>query len=209
MVCRLLLLRGVCSRGHGHHQFCYILLAIAANQLSYPAMWTQPNQGPNPALAGRFLASGPPVNCYIYIYLFCHKIYRESFYGDNEKSLSSRNDTKLKSVSRLFLSDSASLWTVYPTRCLSMEFSRQEYRSELPFDLHTHLQVGWGGDVVCGSQSALLSSFPGSSRKPYPGTSRADFKTTTLLPSCGLREHLTCSLRSSNSFRGFSHCWDT
>ena len=101
----------------------------------------------------------------------CHKIYWESFYGDNEKSSSSRNDTKLKSVSRSFLSDSASPWTVYPTRLLSMEFSRQEYWSELPFDLHTNLWggVGCDGDVVCISQSALLSSFPSSSRKPYLG----------------------------------------
>ena len=133
------------------------------------------------------------------IFFFFHKIYWESFYGDNEKSSSSRNDTKLQSVSRLFLSDSASPWTVYPTRCLSMEFSRQECWSELPFDLHTHLWMGWGGDVVCFSQSALLSSFPGLSRKPYPGMARADFKATTLLPSCGLRGHLTHSLRSSNS----------
>ena len=179
------------STVHGQHSFCHVILVVALRR----GLLIRP--GTEPCTGGQIFNQWSS-SCCIFFFLF-RKIYRESFYGDNEKSSSSRNDTKLKSVSRLFLSDSASPWTVYPTRCLSVEFSRQECWSELPFDLHTHLWMGWGGDVVCFSQSALLSSLPGSSRKPYPGIVRTNFKTTTLLPSCGLRGHLTRSLRSLNS----------
>ena len=74
--------------------------------------------------------------------------------------LSHQGSPQSESVSHSFVSDSAALWTVAHQPILSMEFSRQEYWSGLPFPSSGDLP-NWGIEPRCPAlQADSLPSEP-------------------------------------------------